>query len=432
MHAWPRFYSLRLSFRFIFTSSLVLSSLFLFLCAPAVAGTQWHYEVIGFSPDGKYAALEQSGMVDGVGLPDCFVELYDLDANTKNDIRPAAPTGTARPMQTCDEAREYARDVFGNYGIDSKHQGSNLTLQQTDPNAPADGAARVTNMDFTFKKKTCSLKLYKKSDKGENPWGRAMIEWNVGLSCGGEKERMILSEKRSSFSVRINEARVAGDRLVLFPSTTYQDFEEPGSSTGVIGIIIDQALPAGVKLDMEVLGFSDDDNYFGYWLSGADARVKKNRAELHVFSTSNGEKVLKESETGPVNSDPKAVLAKLKERMKGKLGELKLGNDPGAEMYKSGTATKTAFKVAGIGEYQLRLKTDKPAGRIDEPTELILRRPNKTEIILFQSPVGFRYSLNTVRLSKSGGSLAVVLKYSLIEQGFEDRAYAVGLAPIKK
>ena len=431
MHAWPRFYSLRLSFRFIFTSSLVLSSLFLFLCAPAVAGTQWHYEVIGFSPDGKYAALEQSGMVDGVGMPDCFVELYDLDANTKNDVRPAAPAGTARPMQTCDEAREYARDVFGNYGIDSKRQGTLLTLQP-DQSVPAGSSAPITSMSFTHKSRSCGLKLYKKSDKGENPWGRAMIEWNVGLSCGGEQERMILSEKRSSFSVSINEARVVGDRLVLFPSTTYQDFEEPGSSTGAIGIVIKQEPAAGVKLDMEVLGFSDDEKYFSYWLSGADARAKKSRAEFHLLSTNRGEEVLKESETGPADSDPKAVLAKLKERMKGKLGEFKLGNDPGTEMYKSGTATKTAFKIAGNGEHQLRLKTDKKAGNIDEQTELVLRRPDKTEINWIYASVGFRYSLNTVRLSKSGGSLAVVLKYSLIEQGFEDRAYAVSFAPIRK
>jgi hypothetical protein len=430
MHAWSHCFLSQPALRFLCTSALVLTSLF--TAAPAFAGTHWSHSVIGFSPDGKYAALEQSGMVDGVGLPDCYVELYDLDANTKNDVHPAAPAGTPPIMQTCDEAREYARDVLGNYGIDEKRQGSSLTLQQTDPSVPADAAARITNIDFTFKNKTCRLKLYKKSDQGDNPWGRTMIKWNVGLSCGNEKERLVLPEEWSSFSVSIKEARIVGDRLVLFPATTYQDFEEPGSSTGVIGIVISQALPEGVKLDMEVLGFSDDEKYFGYWLSGAEARVKKNRAELHVFSTSNGEKVLKESETGPVNSDPKAVLAKLKERMKGKLGELKLGNDPGTEMYKSGTATKTAFKVAGSGEHQLRLKTDKSAGGIDEPTELVLRRPDKTEINLFQSPVGFRYSLNTVRLSKSGGSLAVVLKYSLIEQGFEDRAYAVSFAPIKK
>jgi hypothetical protein len=431
MHAWSHCFLSQPALRFLCTSALVLTSLF--TAVPAFAGTHWNYSVVGFSPDGRYAALEQSGMVDGIGLPDCYVELYDLDANTKNDVHPAAPAGTPPIMQTCDEAHEYARDVLGNYGIDSKHKGSTLTLDpQSGEQDPNGTAPKITAMDFTFKKKTCRMKLYKKSDQGDNPWGRTMINWNVGISCGNEKERLVLPQERSNFSVSIKEARIVGDRLVLFPATTYQDFEEPGSSTGVIGIVIDQALPVGVKLDIEVLGFSDDEKYFGYWLSGADARAKKSRAEFHLLSTNGGEKVLKESETGPADSDPKAVLAKLKERMKGKLGELKLGNDPGAEMYKSGTATKTAFKVAGSGEHQLLLKVDKTSGGIDEPTELVLRRPDKTEINLFQSPVGFRYSLNTVRLSKSKESLAVVLKYSLIEQAFEDRAYAVSFAPIKK
>jgi hypothetical protein len=242
---------------------------FLFLCtslpvfiplcfaASAFAGTHLSYSVIGFSPDGRYAALEQSGMVDGVGLPDCSVEMYDLDTNKKIDLPAAAPSGAGSMVHTCAEARDAARNALGNYDIDSMRQGSRLTLQpQPDRSVPTDPSTQITNIDITLKKKSCRLKLYKKSDQGENRWGREMIQWNVGLACGNEIERMILPEKRSDFSVSIKEARIAGDRLVLFPSTTYQDFEEPGSSTGVIGIVINLAPDAGVKLDPESLGLS--------------------------------------------------------------------------------------------------------------------------------------------------------------------------------
>ncbi len=229
------------------------------------------------------------GVVDGIGMPDCFVELYDLDANTRNDVRPAAPAGTARPMQTCDEAREYARAALKGYGIDKKHQGSTLTLDPQSGEPDPDGTARkITAMDFLYKNKACRLKLYKKSDEGNNPWGRTMINWNVGLSCGNEKERMILSEEWSNFSVKIEEARIVGDRLVLFPATTYQDFEEPGSSTGVIGIVIDQTPPEGIKLDDGGLGFSDGGDLFGYWLSGADRRPEQPRLPCGYFIRSSG------------------------------------------------------------------------------------------------------------------------------------------------
>lgn len=421
MHTRSRFILLQQAFGFIIASLLVVASLF--LAAPASAGTTMDYSVIGFSTDGRYVALEVSGMVDGLGEVVCSVDIYDLE---QNQMLPASPRDTKGGGISCETALKAARSDLRTYNINSTISGENIGIPLAGTGGSPD--ASPTWVEFTHKGKTCVLSLHENSDKGENPWGITMVRWNIGLSCNGEAERLLLARDSTNFSVKIEEARIMKDRIVLFTRTSHPDFEGPGSSPGVVAASLSQAYPEGVKLDMEVLGFSDDEKYFGYWLSGADVRAKKSRAEFHLVSTNGGEEVLKESETGSSDTDPREILAKLKKRLKAKLAELKLGNDPGAEMYKSGTATKTTFNIAGSGKHQLRLKINEMTGR----TELVLRIPDKTEFGLLDSSTGFRYSLNTVRLSKSGESLAVVLKYSLIEGGMEDRAYAVSFAPIKK
>jgi len=277
MHARSRFFLPQKALRFTLLSLL-------FLAAPAVAGTHMGYSLIGFSADGRYVALEVSGMVDGLGEVVCSVDIYDLEQNKK---LPDAPRDLRGGGISCETARKAARSDLRTFGIKSTILGEDLGLSLAgiggSPNGP------LTWTEFTHKDKRCILNLHETPDTGENPWGRTMVQWNIGLACGNETERMLLTEDYTNFSVKIVEARIMKDRLVLFTQTTHPDFEGPGSSPGVISAQLRTDPQEGIKYAMEVIGFSDDSSLFGYWLSGTNKATNIPEASLRIIAVLTGQ-----------------------------------------------------------------------------------------------------------------------------------------------
>ena len=187
----------------------------------------------------------------------------------------------------------------------------------------------------------------------------------------------------------------------------------------------------GNKPDIELIGFSDDGNAFGYLLSSVKPDSKDTLAEMRVFSLDGNREVLLETASGS-DGDAKAVSAKLKENLRARLAELKLGGDTGTEMYKSGTATKTKFSIEGIGQFEVSLNAVPIPNSQDETLELVLTRPGSAPTIIYTRKEGFKNSLNTVRLSKNKKTLAIVMKYSGLTDNRENRLYAVALVPAAK
>ncbi len=411
MHARSPFSLPRQALRFILTGSLVFA---LFFAAPAFAGTNMDYSFIGFSADGRYAALEVGGVVDGLGEVVCSVDIYDLE---QNRMLPASPHDMREGGVSCETAREATRSDLRNYGISGKVQGEDLGIALE--SGPGD-AARATQREFTHKGKTCVVALHEAPYEGDNPWGGTMVKWNIGLACGGETERMLLDEDSTNFSVKITEARIVKNNLVLFTRTSHPDFEGPGSSPGVISTPL-RAIPAeGIKYAIEVIGFSDDGSLFGYWLSGVHKRTGQSQARLTILSTETGQPVVSEYEFSGVN-----VLDRLKARMAKEVAARNLGRDPGTELYKSGTATKTTFSLGKRGAYEVSLKTTAGSGTEGDDVDVQLTGPDKKTTSLITHSNGYNRSLNSVRLSKDGSVLAVVTKYSRMLESGENREYSV-------
>jgi hypothetical protein len=357
-------------------------------------------------------ALEDSGLVDGLGEVVCSVDVYDLEQNLKieNGRQDVKGGGIS-----CETARTAARSNLLTFGINRKVQGDDLGISLTgSPNADPAWT------EFTHKEKTCILRLIETPDTGENPSGSPLVRWNIGLACDGEAEWMLLAEERTNISVKIERVRVIKDRIVVFTRVTYPDFEGPGSSLTFIAARFRSIPPKGIKYTMEVIGFSDDTKLFAYWLSGEYKQKGQTRihAALMVHSTETGQPVMSETESGGA-----AALGQLKARMAGELASRKLGKDPGTELYKSGTATKTSFSLGVRGTYELLLKTE--AGPGDDIVDVLLTGPDRKTTSLITHSEGYNRSLNTVRLSRDGSVLAVVTKYSRSTYAGENREYSV-------
>jgi len=420
MLARSRFFPSQQALQSILICSLVLANLL--LAVPAVAGTNMDYSFIGFSADGRYVALEVSGMVDGLGEVVCSVDIYDLEQNKK---LPDAPRDLRGGGISCETAQKAARSDLRTFGINSKILGEDLGISLAGTGGSPDGPPTWT--EFTHKDKRCIVNLHETPDKGENPWGHTMVQWNIGLACGNETERMLLTEDDTNFSVKIVEARIVKDRLVLFTQTTHPDFEGPGSSPGVISALLSSTPLEGIKYSLEMIGFSDDSSLFGYWLSGTNKVTGIPEAVVRIFSVPSGTETFSKTIQGPANSDPQATLMQLKALTKSKLADLKLGNDPGKELYKSGTATSTKFRI-DEKTYKVDLSPVTKPDEVNAPVRIDLTRPDNSVTTLQTATTGYNRSLNTIRLSKDNKVIAVITKFSVLGNNGEDRTYSAVFA----
>jgi predicted secreted protein len=213
----------------------------------------------------------------------------------------------------------------------------------------------------------------------------------------------------------------------------------------ILGILAAATLLPGAALaadkdQLEVIGFSEDGTVFAYWTFGVYDGSGFPHAELNVFSTLTGKKNDQESRSEKIEKEgaasEKAALVKLKAAEAKHLQALKLGKDPGVEMYKSGTAIKTSFTLAGVAmDLVLEVKKGQVDAEAGVPKDRIAVRLDAggSRQTLLVGGGGFDYSLNSVRLSADQKSIAVMLKHS--QQGFEgpDRRYdcAAGRLPAK-
>jgi predicted secreted protein len=186
-------------------------------------------------------------------------------------------------------------------------------------------------------------------------------------------------------------------------------------------LALPSAARAGDKDEIQVIGFSEDATAFAYITFGVHDGSGFPHAELHVVSTLTGKANDKlatkvELEEG---GEAQVALGKLKASIAKTLAAEKLGKDPGAELYKSGTAVKTTFTAAGK---PVDVHVDVQKGSVDDngiPKDRVavrLERAGKKATLLVGGG-GYDYSLNSVRLSADGRSVVVMLKHS--EAGFE-------------
>lgn len=175
---------------------------------------------------------------------------------------------------------------------------------------------------------------------------------------------------------------------------------------------------AGDKDVLEVVGFDAHGSKFAYWTSGVEDGSGLGHAELNVYSVGAGRKLDQESRQLKLERrGGTTALEELKATVGAELAARGFGKDPGVELYRSGTATSTSFTLSGT-PCTLRLYRRRIAGG-ENPKERVVvqlesaRGPRR----LYTGAPGHDYSLNSVRLSADGRSLAIFLKYST--RGFE-------------
>ena len=187
--------------------------------------------------------------------------------------------------------------------------------------------------------------------------------------------------------------------------------------------------------EMEIIGFGADGGTFAFSLYGIADGTGAPYASMEVYSISTGKKLpsssaeIRKYDSGTIES----TRAELRAASMRALEALGVGRDPGAELYRTGTATATTFPVGGKTasvRLEVKPKARNEFGRSFDSVTVWIEHGGRRKALL-TSTEGSNYALNAVRLAADGKGLAVLVKYS--RPGFEgdDRTYlcAAGRLP---
>lgn len=183
---------------------------------------------------------------------------------------------------------------------------------------------------------------------------------------------------------------------------------------------------AGNTAEVELVGFSDDGSAFAWYDFGVVDGAGWGYANLFVIDekgASLNRKPVATHDGSAAEGDPPGqaeVLAQLKAKTAALVKAKKL-TDPGVELYTSGTARSTSFTL-GTRPAKLTIKTkpwtDEESGFSGVEASVVLTLAGKERVLLPPTKVGASINLSSVRVSKGGTSLAVVMKYDAVN-GFE-------------
>jgi predicted secreted protein len=138
------------------------------------AGDAAQVQVIGFSPDGKYVAIEQYGMQDGSGWPYADIFVIDLAADDWVDGTPVSvmlKDDMAMPPQARAAAMKEAAAVLERVGIDGSVRGMPLLRHElTDGSIDPHGASfrMFWNAPLTYELKLTEREIAAPADCPED------------------------------------------------------------------------------------------------------------------------------------------------------------------------------------------------------------------------------------------------------------------------
>jgi predicted secreted protein len=427
---------------------------------PAAAGTQLHYEIVGYSPDRRYLAILRSGMEDGSGESFCDAGIIDVRtaswAEGPRSVRLEPEPGPGR--DPCQRALAKIRKALVARGISEADKGKTLLRQQPPATGrdgsiqPAPDISRVSIEDPCQQRK-CTLRLVRKEQEPQDVSGRTFLQFQLELRCGERKTVLACPSDRgqrvcSALEVGIDRIQVAGEHLVVFLEVASPGFEGPDRTPMVAtgpfpdagGAGSAESCPTATALEppkeaplkptgkeaFTPIGFSaSGDAAFGYLLSRMDAAAGEAVADLRVIRAADGKELLKDVSRAP-HALPAEAAAGLRARREQDLRGLGLSPSPeaGQELYSSGTATHTAFDAGDLGRFELDLRAKKGSSGTDQALEVVLTRAGKPRTI-HSSSGGYAYSINSVLFSPSRRALAVVIKHSRLDDQGEHREHEV-------
>ncbi|MBL8954000.1 MAG: hypothetical protein JNK82_24700 [Myxococcaceae bacterium] len=348
----------------------------------ALAGDR---EVLGFSSDGRFVAYTESVFTT------CTLYACDLidDECTKSSEK------RDDPKAACEAVKRSSAELLQSAKI-GQGLGEKIEVKE----------AKGKKGESVWKVGDCEAAIASVDKPSRNLSDNLELFYDVTLTwrCGASR-RVLKKWSNHSRVARLQGASRIGAWLVLF------------TSEAILGV---RELPPGKKSAPEIIGFSGDASAFGWWVKSTlpDGQA---RAELKVVSTRDGAVLASETETG--KGGEAEVLAALKVRVAPKLGKLGLGDDPGAELYTSGSAKKTTFKIDGAA-YTLGIETKLDRAEITlAPSTCVTRK-------LAVLTGGSAWALSAARLAKDKQTLAVLVKYSREQNGREDRELGVGVTSI--
>jgi hypothetical protein len=406
---------------------------------PVMAGERLRHSILGFSKDGRYFAFSRSGFHDGSGAPFCELVIADLERGGLAG-KPTEHTeqDADNRRDPCRRATEKAKADLEKLGIVPGIAGSAAALVLPEPTNSATPALRVIPMTVADASGTraCELRLAQRDvwlcpsqSRETGPESCSSTHWQLAASCGGSEVVLHRFGQGKEFidvdGIDVLEARVYQGRLAVVLAASTHGSEGPNVTPTVVGGPL--PLKSGTRLALEALGFDSSGKLFGYVLHGTDARTGEAVADLHVRPVVGGAEALGATSRGTLPSSE--VADALKKQQAAALSRLGVGDDHGAEQYRSGTATRTSFTIDGRGHQELALRITPTSDRTIEAVEVVLTGAGARRIV-YEGKVGNSYSINSILLDRSRRSLAVILKYSRLDDAGETRDYVVALVQL--
>lgn len=108
---------------------------------------------------------------------------------------------------------------------------------------------------------------------------------------------------------------------------------------------------------------------------------------------------------------------------------LGLGADPGEQLYKSGTSTRTTFRIKDLGDFELRLQAKPATVGKDEAVDVVLTGAGKSKVIYYAKG-GYAYSINSILMARGRNAFVVILKQSRMDDAGEHREYKLAFVPL--
>jgi predicted secreted protein len=193
----------------------------------AQAGDIAHFDLIGFSSNGKYLAFRQAAIGDGSGFPYADVDVIDVAKNTSvSNIKLEKQTDASSTLQVQAGVLLKAAPVLKKYGIQTGNQGRFVAGGL----GGSQGAVMDNTLDFSAKGVSYTLELSMR-DGGQESECNGHAPQLLNIMLFGKVPRVLQNDtklpsaRRCAADYRMHSVFVYGSSMVVFVSVITDGFE---------------------------------------------------------------------------------------------------------------------------------------------------------------------------------------------------------------
>jgi predicted secreted protein len=193
------------------------------------AGDLAHFDLIGFSKDGKYLAFRQAAIGDGSGFPYADIDVIDVAKNSLiENVNVNTQTGNSSTAQVRAAVLTKASAVLKRYGITDGNQGRFVAGGL----GGSQGAVQDNTLAFRAVGREYQLELSMKDDGKETDCnGHAPQLLKIVMSGKTSKvlqnDTQLPASRKCAADYRMHSVFVYGSSLAVFVSVSSDGFEGP-------------------------------------------------------------------------------------------------------------------------------------------------------------------------------------------------------------